>query len=236
MNWSLEGFLWVVPGIVFLFSYNRLRDVETVEFSGWPYVFFIVLVGTITYLPIREWFGPNNEIQVLVLSSFMAFLIPFAVKYSFSFFVKRLEENENFFIPSFFWSLMYFFYPLEIRDKFIKNCLDYEGEEVLITTDEPLLIKVERGFQEIKTTLFFGILVEFPYVATSVTESHVIRILPLLSGYWYVGLNCKTKKIKWVQKHEVSEDSEGIIIPRNRIIRMSRYKDEVDRKMVFGDQ
>ena len=77
-------------------------------------------------------------------------MIPFFVKYLFSFFVARLEKNENFFIPSTFWSMVYFFYPLENRDKFIKNCVDYEGKPVLVTTDEPLLFKKGDGYQRVQ--------------------------------------------------------------------------------------
>ena len=56
----------------------------------------------------------------------------------------------------------------------------------------------------------------------------------MLSGYWYAGLNCGTRKISWVRKHVIDEDSEGVVIPRNRIHRMSLYQKENDEKLVFG--
>lgn len=206
MSYSLEDFLWVLPGITFLFSYNRLRDVESEEFSGWPYFFFIVVVGTITFLPAKfllDLEGPLKNLWFAIIASAVAFLIPFLVKYFFSFFIEKLDENQNFFMPSNLWSIIYFFYPLENRDKFIKNCMENDGELILVTVNEPLLI----GNKEIKTTTFFGVLIEFPYVATSVVDSHVIRILPLLSGYRFIDETSGRENIRWVQKYKIREDS-----------------------------
>ena len=237
MNMSLDNLLWVIPGITFLFSYSRLRDVESVEFSGWPYVFFIVLIGTVAFLPTRYFFNHLGSFWIVLISSSVSFFIPFCVKFLFSFFVEKLDENENFFIPSNFWSIIYFFYPIENRDKFIRSCIEYEGEPILVTVDNPLQIKENCSFSEVKTTLFFGILVEFPYVSTSVVDSQTIRILPLLSGYSYIEKSNDPKeyqeKIKWIRKYEIKEDSKGIIIPRSRIIKMSLYNDKIDEKIVF---
>ena len=110
-----------------------------------------------------------------------------------------------------------FFYPLENRDKFIKNCIEHEGEPVLVTTEEPLIIETNNDKPRFytKSRVFFGILIEFPYVATKITDSQVIRILPLLSGYKYIE-NTK-EKIKWTQTYKIHKDSVGVIIPRNKI-------------------
>ena len=232
---SLENLVWTIPGLCFLFSYNRLRDVESLDFSGWPFVFFIVLIGTITWLPLKGYF---KGWQLIIISSSIAFLIPFIIKFSFEFFVKQLEKDANFFRRSNFWSIIYFFYPLENRDKFIKNCVDYEGEAILVTTEEPITIKnnteenKEKEFLTIKSKIFFGILVEFPYIATRVTDSQVIRILPLLSGYQYTE-NCK-EKIKWTQKYNITKDSVGIIIPRDKILNFCPYVESIHDKLIFG--
>lgn len=231
---SLEALTWTIPGICFLFSYNRLRDVESLEFSGWPFVFFIVLIGAITVLPLKYLFEISYPAVILIAST-MSFLIPFIIKYIFSSFVKKLEEDENFFMTSNLWSIIYFFYPLENRDKLIKNCIEYEGEPVFVTTKEPLMIcSKDIKPTVIESTLFFGILIEFPYVATKITDSQVIRILPLLSGYKYIK---ETKeKIKWTQKYEIHKDSTGVIIPRNEILNFSPYVEEDHKDLVFDNE
>ena len=243
MNLSLETLLWVLPGIAFLFSYNRLRDVESLEFSGWPYVFFLVLIGTVTYLPINYFFKDLGLLFVVLISSFTAFLIPFVVKFIFNPFVEKLDENENFFIPSNFWSVIYFFYPIENRDKFIKSCMDYEGKAILLTIDERLLVADEGRSTDgerfnsplnVYTTTVFGILIEFPYVSTSDVSSQTIRVLPLLSGYKYVSSD--RERFKWIKRYTIEEDSEGIIIPRNKIIRLSLYNEENHKDMVFATE
>ena len=231
---SLEALTWTIPGICFLFSYNRLRDVESLEFSGWPFVFFIVLIGAITELPLRYVFGISNHVTVILLASIIAFLIPFIIKYLFNPFVKKLEEDENFFMTSALWSIIYFFFPLENRDKFIKNCVEYEGEPVLVTTKEPLMIfQKDRKSNIIESTLFFCILIEFPYVATKITDSQVIRILPLFSGYKYIVKEDNEQKIQWTKKYEIEEDSAGMIIPRSEILNFSPYIESEHKDLVF---
>ncbi len=222
---NLESLLWVLPGVCFEFSYSRLRSVETGDLSGWRYVFFIVVIGFITVLPLA-WFleEPTNSFKVISISSLIAFVIPFIIKKIFMPFIDKIEEQANFFIPSNFWSIIYFFFPLEIRDKFIKNCIDYEGEAVLVTVNESIYIKKLCDSQKninIQSIVFLGILVEFPYVTTASIDSQVIRILPLLSGYHYI------EEIQWVKKYTIDEESSGILIPRNKITNFCAYDKEI---------
>ena len=247
---NLDALLWVIPGICFLFSYNRLRDVESIEFSGWPFVFFIVLIGTCTFLPIKYLLSGQNIVWTIVTSSTIAFLIPFIVKFLFRPFVTKLEDDPNFFMPSNFWSIVYFFYPLENRDKFIKNCIDFEGAPILVTIDDPITIKSggeksggEKSdgekYMTIQSRVFLGFLVEFPYVAMKDISSQVIRILPLLSGYRYLDIDgnkdCNTKVgIRWLNKYEIHDDSTGVIIPRTKITHLARYDKKVHKDMVFS--
>ena len=82
-----------------------------------------------------------------------------------------------------------------------------------------------------KSSVFLGILVEFPYVATSSIDSQVIRILPLLTGYRYIKNG--QEKIQWIKKYDLDEDSSGIIIPRNKIIHFCQYDKEQHDDIVF---
>ena len=237
---TLENLTWTIPGICFLFSYSRLRDVESIEFSGWPFVFFIVLIGAITQMPLKYFFNSWNQFEIILTASIIAFLIPFIIKFLFEFFVKKLDEDKNFFVNSNFWSIIYFFYPLENKDKFIKNCIDHEGQPVLVTTEEPLIVlnKTNTGEKEkqysTKSRIFFGILIEFPYVATKVTDSQVIRILPLFSGYKYIKNDIE--KIQWTKQYEIHKNSTGVIIPRNKILNFSPYAEEDHKKLVFYNE
>ena len=227
MTLTLDGLLWVLPGVCFLFVYHRLRDVESLELSNWSYVFFIVFIGVITILPLQYFFdeeqGSPISFKVLCISTIIGFLLPFVIRYVFNPFVERLEQDPNFFIPSFFWSLIYFFFPLENRDKFIKNCIDYEGEAVLVIVDESVVLEKDKSLSA-QSTVFLGILVEFPYVSTSSIDTHAIRILPLLKGYNRIEKG--KEKIEWIQKYIPNKESEGIIIPRSKIIHFCAYDEE----------
>ena len=276
---ELNNLLWVVPGVCFLFAYHRLRDVESVEFSNWSYVFFIVLIGVVTILPIESLFesldilkdkqdiqgiqgiqgkqdiqnkSESIHIGVLFVSSLIAFLIPFFIRLIFEPFVEKLDQDSNFFIPSTMWSILYFFFPLENRDKFIKNCIDYEGEAILVTVDEPILIKHEienkknrntesaknntenknNKVTNVNSSVFLGILLEFPYVATRSIDSHAIRILPLLRGYQYIE---SKERIKWIKKYTLTEASEGLVIPRTRIIHFCAYDPDQHDNLIFKE-
>ena len=248
---QLESLLWVIPGLCFLFAQSRLRDVETLDVSGWRYVFSVVLIGSITVLPLQWFFGEDPSkplsIKILLISSLGAFILPFITKWIFIPFVDRLEKEPNFFIPSIFWSIVYFFFPLENRDKFIKNCIESEGEAVLVTVKEPLLYKSVNNESKngnngsksvnnepfvIESRVFFGFLVEFPYVATDTIGSQVIRILPLLSGYNYIESSNNKETIKWTKKYEVTKDSLGIIIPRQKIIHFCRYDENLHQGLL----
>ena len=263
---ELNNLLWVVPGVCFLFAYHRLRDVESVEFSNWSYVFFIVLIGVVTILPIESLFeylgiiskdksesmllfrgleivsknkSESIHTGVLFVSSIIAFLIPFFIRLIFEPFVDKLDRDSNFFIPSTMWSILYFFFPLENRDKFIKKCIDYEGEAILVTVDEPILIKhsnTESTVTNVNSSVFLGILLEFPYVATKSIDSHAIRILPLLRGYYqYIKCDKPKERIKWIEKYKLTEDSEGLIIPRTRIIHFCAYDSDQHEDLINGE-
>ena len=240
MSLGLDSLLWVLPGICFLFAYHRLRDVEALDFSGWSYVFFIVFVGAITILPIQwlfdEKYSTSPSASVLLVSVITGFILPFIIKYIFIPFVNKMDTEPNFFMPSSFWSIVYFFFPLENRDKFIKNCIDYEGLAVLITVDEPILLKNTNTHSNIESTVYFGFLIEFPYVATQSIDSQVIRILPLLTGYRYIKDNKKSneEKLQWIKKYTPNEDSQGIIIPRSKIIHFCLYDTEQHEDIVFN--
>ncbi|MBC6415951.1 MAG: hypothetical protein GDA46_06130 [Bdellovibrionales bacterium] len=51
---DLYNILWVTPGIIFIHFYNIRRPNQVIDLSGWQYLFFLVLIATLTWLP-SEW-------------------------------------------------------------------------------------------------------------------------------------------------------------------------------------
>ena len=100
---SIENILWVIPGVVFIFLYNRLRSLERSSLSGWPYVFLLVLIATITWLP-AEWIVKKyfcfeyNRCLTIVLSIVFSIFYFLIIKYTF---IQKLlgeAECDNFFL------------------------------------------------------------------------------------------------------------------------------------------
>ena len=52
---ELHNILWVIPGFIFVNNYNRLHNVNVIDLSGWSYVFALVLIAALTWLPC-QWF------------------------------------------------------------------------------------------------------------------------------------------------------------------------------------
>ena len=48
---NLYDILWVVPGVIFVHFFNKNRPTQAISLSGWPYVFFIVVIAALTWLP-----------------------------------------------------------------------------------------------------------------------------------------------------------------------------------------
>ena len=46
---DLQNILWVVPGVVFIYFYNRIRPAGSISVSGWPYLFLLVIVAIIPF-------------------------------------------------------------------------------------------------------------------------------------------------------------------------------------------
>ena len=48
---SLQNILWVIPGVIFIYFFNKYRPNQTINLSGWPYVFSIVIIAFLTWIP-----------------------------------------------------------------------------------------------------------------------------------------------------------------------------------------
>ena len=105
---ELHNILWVIPGFIFVNNYNRLHNVNVIDLSGWSYVFALVLIAALTWLPC-QWFvaqvhssdNKTNAADLLTLmsSSTLAILLS-SVLTRYSVFQKFIPSSNDIFIDA----------------------------------------------------------------------------------------------------------------------------------------
>ena len=50
---ELHKLLWVVPGVIFIHIYNKRRPIDSINLSGWSYLFSLVIIAAFTWLPVE---------------------------------------------------------------------------------------------------------------------------------------------------------------------------------------
>ena len=50
---ELQNILWVIPGVIFIYIYNKRKPADSITVSGWPYVFLLVFIAVFTWLPVE---------------------------------------------------------------------------------------------------------------------------------------------------------------------------------------
>ena len=201
---DLHNILWVIPGVVFINVYNRRRPDETIVLSGWPYLFFLVVIASLAWLP-SEWIMlkvagwtsveiSNAAEQIITLTTSLAataVLLLFA----------QWEPVANMiFSPE--------------QDNFYRKCIEWENHAVLLT--------LKSG------KVYIGVLWKFPENPRSRHESQTISIIPVKSGY----RDNDTKKAMWNTDYKETQDKSHfidmeIIIPRSEIITFRKFNKEV---------
>ena len=200
---DLHNILWAIPGVIFIYLYNRNKPNETISLSGWPYLFFLVTIGALTWLPaelivrtelVSEFISRPELISLMVLG--------IAIFLSFTWlFVAQFEPIAN-------WIFVQAF------DNFYKKCMEWEYEEILLT--------LKNG------KAYIGILWRYSENPKERYESQVISIAPLMSGY-----RCEqTKKIIWNTKYpEYMNESDlsnmEILIPRSGLVTFGKFNRRV---------
>ena len=165
---ELHNLLWVVPGLVFVNTYNnQTRGLDSINLSGWPYIFILVLVAVPTWYPSQ------------VVTNF---LFTSSVKESYKFFVDEctlLQIITTVMLSSFLsvllaralmsWEgLKKFIVPLS-TDAFVNYCRRLEGSLIMLT------LKNDK--------VYIGILKKYPENTGDRHELQSIFIRPVASGY-----------------------------------------------------
>lgn len=149
---ELQKLLWVLPGVIFIHIYNKRRPIGSINLSGWSYIFSLVVVATIVWLPTE---GLINKIDISeylqnIISSIIAILVSALLAILFA-----SEKISKFvFLP--------------VYDIFFINCIKWENKPVILS------LKNDKAY--------IGILLKYPENPKSKYETQMISILPLISG------------------------------------------------------
>ncbi len=179
--------------------YNKHRPerlaATAVNLSGWPYIFTLVLIATLTWLPAElimetcSLEGLKKKLFILLIAS-LIFTPALLLLAQIEFIAKWI------FLP--------------VQDNFYKKCIEWDNKEVVMT------LKNGKTYQ--------GLLWKYPENPKSRHESQTISIVPFKSGYRKketkeVVWNTYYPKY---ENHSDLIDME-VIIPRTEIITFRKF-------------
>ena len=211
---ELYNVLWVIPGVIFIYLYNRSRPNDSISLSGWPYIFLLVFIAILTWLPAEaivenDFWLSNFSIQFLCIGHKTTTLL-IAIAISFILFlISKLKPVERLIFPS-------------AHDNFYKKCIEWENKEILLT--------LKNG------KAYHAILWKYPENPKSRHESQTISIAPCISGY----RDEMTKKVIWntyypKYKSKIDFTDREIIIPRSEIVTFGKFNKEVFKHFYSND-
>ncbi|MDE0119121.1 MAG: hypothetical protein OXM55_03835 [Bdellovibrionales bacterium] len=200
---DLHNVLWVIPGVIFIHFYNKRRPDDTISLSGWPYLFFLVVIAALTWLPAE-----------FIVKSDLLNIKTFLVSYL------GVNENTIILLIAIICAFMWFLFAqggavsrwifLPAYDNFYKKCIEWENKEILLT------LKNEKAYH--------CLLWKYPENPKSRHESQTISIIPYKSGY----RDEKTKEVVWNTYYPEYRDKSDlvnmeVIIPRTEIITFGKF-------------
>ena len=59
---ELHKLLWVIPGVIFIHIYNKKRPIDSINLSGWSYLFSLVIIAVFTWLPVEIIFQDKLDV------------------------------------------------------------------------------------------------------------------------------------------------------------------------------
>ena len=205
--WNLQDIIWVVPGVVFIFLYNRrVRLNHSIRLSGWSYVFFLVGVAAVTWLPAESIIQaslPNQSSELSIWATLLILLISTIFSIILLWLCTVNENIED-------WLF------LSIRDNFYNKCIELENKEILLT------LKNKKAYH--------GILWKYPKNPESKCELQTISIVPFKSGY----RDKKNKEVIWNiyypepdESNKAQMDHSELFIPRSEIVTFGQYSKNI---------
>lgn len=200
---TIDNILWVIPGVVFVNAYNRIRTLNHIDLSGWPYVFFLVLVASATWIPARFLVqeyglfvdGYKNE-SILLVAILFVFVGILVIWFKIS------------------WS--HWLFPGIRYDNFCLKCIELEGEVVFMT------LKNEK--------VYMGILWKYPESPRSRHESQSVSVVPLQSGFRSSEDKRIIWNIKY--HYDSGKDMEDMetVIPRSEIVTFGKFSEKTHQR------
>ena len=203
---NIYNILWVIPGIIFIFIYNKTRPEQAIVLSGWLYVFSLVFIASLTWIPSEliviatfDWFKTYhwlNDLNENLLKQILTLL--FAIIFSiFWLLLVRIRLISEWIFPS-------------VQDNFYKKCVEWENEDILLT--------LKNG------KAYIGVLWKYPENPRSRHESQTISIIPIRSGY----RKQDTKQVVWDTNYPHYETASDFIdmelmIPRSEILTYGKF-------------
>ena len=217
---DFHNILWVIPGVIFIYFYNKFRPTEAtataINLSGWPYLFLLAFIAALTWFPaelIVEWFY-NGKVDPILHSETSINLVKeslgnkISTKKGITLVISIILVSILLWITQ--WPIIarQIFSP--VQDNFYKKCIEWENKEILLT------LKSGKTYQ--------GLLWKYPDSPKSRHESQTISMVPFKSGY----RNNETKEVIWntyYPKYENYYDlvDMEIIIPRTEIITFGKF-------------
>ena len=201
---ELEKLLWVIPGVIFIYQYNKRRNSEVINLSGWSYIFALVTVASITWLPIDILFSYVIEHFSISISSKMKVFLLAVFSSFFSFGLVLISTYYVLFFSK--WILP------KVYDDFILSCLKLKVK--------PVILSLKNG------KVYTGILCKYPSNPKSRYESQIISIIPIKSGF----RSKDTGEVQWGIKYPTEEEfltENGIIIPRSEIVTFGKFNKKI---------
>lgn len=220
---DLYSILWVTPGVIFIYLYNRKRPAayETaINLSGWPYVFALNIIAALTWIPAELtsktifkflktfncietlfiWFSTMVDIEATKIQLVQTLIISIGFTIILLLLVQWGPISRMIFPP--------------VYDNFCRKCAEWENRAIILT------LKTGKAY--------IGILWKYPESPKSRYVSQTISIIPLRSGY----REKEKKRIEWTTDYPYKEsyfNDMELILPRSEILTFGKFNIEAHK-------